>query len=258
MAGLRMCRRAVLGALLLALALPIPWAAADGGLVVEPPLVRITSFFSGEHMHITADLPPGSQAVLEVRGKRIEQELMRKARHWDLWMNSGEVDIENAPLLYIVLSSDPRLLSRTATHLPWGYMAQENRAVFRGRLEQVEDPVIFQEFVALKERDKLYHLYPGGLKISQTSPAHWQAQADFLLPSKIKPGRYKVKLSVLQGGKVTEVRTAYFQAQLEGLPLFLASLAHSHGVFYGLLAVGLAIAVGMLTGLVFGRKGGGH
>lgn len=258
MPNLRTCRRALFGALLLVLALPTPWAAANGNLVVQPPLVLINSLFSGQQMQITADLPPGSQAVLEVRGKRIEQELMRKARHWDLWMNSGEVDIENAPLLYIVLSSDPRLLSRTATHMPWGYMAQENRAVFRGRLKQVEDPTIFKEFVDLKERDKLYHLYPGGLKITHPSPEHWQAQAHFRLPSKVKPGRYKVKLSVIQEGKVTEVRATHFQVQLEGLPRFLSSLAQSHGMFYGLLAVGLAIAVGMLTGLIFGRRGGGH
>ena len=58
------------------------------------------------------DLPAGSQAVLTIRGKRIDEEMMRKSRHWDLWMNSGEVDIDNAPLLYIASSSDPALLVR--------------------------------------------------------------------------------------------------------------------------------------------------
>jgi hypothetical protein len=251
-------RVALWGILLLVLALPATAAKAENTLSVQPPVVRITSFFAGQQMQVTADLPPGSQAVLEVRGKRIEQELMRKARHWDLWMNSGEVDIYNAPLLYIVLSSDPRLLPRNATHLPWGYMAQENRATFRGRLKPVEDPAIFQEFVALKERDKLYRLYPGGLEIVHSGPGQWQGRASFRLPSKVKPGRYKVKLSVLRGGNVSEVRTAYFQVQLEGMPYVLSSLGQNHGVWYGLLAVGLAVAVGMLTGLVFGRMGGGH
>jgi hypothetical protein len=251
-------RNVVWGALALLLALAASPAKAEGTLVVTPPVVRINSFFAGQQMSITADLPPGSQAVLEVRGKRIEQELMRKARHWDLWMNSGEVDIYNAPTLYMVLSSDPRLLARDATHWPWGYMAQENRATFRGRLKQVEDPTIFREFVELKERDELYRLYPGGLEIVRTGPGRWQGRAGFRLPSKVKPGRYKVKLSVVRGGEVSEVRTAYFQVQLEGMPYILSSLGQNHGVWYGLLAVGLAVAVGMLTGLVFGRMGGGH
>ena len=51
------------------------------------------------------------QAVLSVRGKKIEEEMMRKSRHWDLWMNSGEVDIYDTPMLFIALSSDPALLT---------------------------------------------------------------------------------------------------------------------------------------------------
>ncbi len=227
-------------------------------LVVQPEQIRIYSLFSGSQMHVSAEIPAGSKAVLEVRGKRIEEELMRKSRHWDLWMNSGEVDIDEAPLFYMAFSSEPELLSPQASDLPWGYGALERRAKFTGRIKPVEDVTIFKEFVQLKERDKLYHLYPGGLKITKTNPETWEVNADFRLPTKIKPGRYKAKLSVIQDGKVTETRAAYFHVELAGVPEALKSLAKQHGVFYGFLAVALAMVVGMLTGLAFHRGRGGH
>ncbi len=250
--------REVLAGLILFLVLSAPVWAAGGRLEVQPQVVTITAFFSGVQMHITGDLPPDSQAVLRVRGKRIEQELMRKAHHWELWMNSGEVDIDHAPGLYIALSSDPRLLSPGAGDFPWGYDAVEREARFGGQLKPSEDNIIFKEFVQLKERDKLYRLYPGGLKITQTGPDRWQAEASFHLPSRLKRGTYRVALWIVRDGKVTERRDSSFEVRRQGLPEFLHALAKEHGVFYGFLAVAFAMVVGMLTGLAFQRKGGGH
>ena len=111
-------------------------AVADGGtLAIQPRSISISSLFSGSDMNISGNLPAGSQAVLTIRGKRIEEEMMRKSRHWDLWMNSGEVDIDNAPLLYIAFSSDPALLDRGNRDFPWGYAALEKAAKFTGQTQ---------------------------------------------------------------------------------------------------------------------------
>ncbi len=209
-------------------------------------------------MNISGDLPLGSQAVLTISGKRIEEEMMRKSRHWDLWMNSGEVDIDNAPLLYIALSSEPTLLDREKGDFPWGYAALEKVAEFTGRLKPVEDDTIFKEFIQLKERDKLYHLYPGGLELTNSGTGEILARASFHLPSRIKPGTYNVTLWILQNGKIQEKRTSTFDVKLQGMPAVLQGMAKKHGVAYGLLAVAVAVTVGMLTGMVFRRKGGGH
>jgi len=250
--------RDILAGLILLLVLPSPARAVGADLKVQPEVVAISAFFSGVQMHITADLPQGSQAVLRVRGKRIEEELMRKSHHWDLWMNSGEVDIEHAPILYIALSSDPALLSPGAGDYPWGYKLVEQRARFTGQLKPSERDTIFQEFVQLKERDKLYRLYPGGLKITRTGSGPLRARASFHLPSRIKPGLYHVALWIVRNGKVIERRDSSFEVRREGLPEFLNSLAKNQGAFYGFLAVALAMVTGMLAGLVFHRRDGGH
>ncbi len=258
MSGVAMPGRAPLAGLVLLLLLGLATTAAAGKLVVEPHSVHIHSFFSGAQMTVTGDLPPGSQAVLTIRGKRIEEELMRKFRHWDLWMNGGDVDIYNAPLLYMAFSSEPSLLSPAAGWVPWGYAALERNARFVGRVKPVEDVGIFKEFVQLKERDKLYHSEPGGLRITHVSPERWQAQASFRLPSRLKHGVYHVSLWVINHGKLVEKRTTTFKVEMVGVPAFLHAMARKHGVLYGFMAVFLAMVVGMLTGLVFHRKGGGH
>jgi hypothetical protein len=248
----------VLAGLSLLLALSPKARAAGGSLDVQPELVTISTFFSGVQMQITGDLPPNCQAVLRVRGKRIEAELMRKSHHWDLWMNSGEVNIDHAPLLYIALSSDPRLLFSGTGDFPWGYDAVEREARFSGQLKPSERDTIFKEFVQLKERDKLYRLYPGGLKITRADSDQWQALATFHLPSRLKPGTYRVALWIVRDGAITERRDASFEVRRQGMPEFLHDLAARHGVSYGFLAVALAVVVGMLTGLAFQRRGGGH
>ncbi len=233
--------------------------AADGTLTVRPESISIYSLFSGADMIISGDhLPAGSQAVLTIRGKRIDEEMMRKSRHWDLWMNSGEVDIDNAPLLYIAFSSDPSLLDRGNGDYPWGYTALEKLAKFTGRLKPVEDDTIFQEFIQLKERDKLYHLYPGGLQLTSSGTGDLLTRMNLHLPSRIKPGTYHVALWILQNGKILEKRTTSFDVKLQGMPAVLRGMAKRHGIAYGFMAIAVAMSVGMLTGMVFRRKGGGH
>ena len=244
------------GLVLLLIASAPAWAGDS--INVLPDVLEISSFFSGARMRITCDVPPGSQAVLRIRGKRIESELMRKTHRWELWMNQGEVDIGNTPGLYIALSSDPGLFSSGNADYPWGYDALEQEADFSGQLKKPEDPIIFQEFVQLKERDQLYRLYPGGLEIIRTDPDHWRVKADFPLPSRIKPGAYNVALWIVRNGRVTERRDGSFEVRRSGLPKFLYSLAMKHGVTYGFLAVALAMVVGMLTGVVFHRRSAGH
>ena len=98
---------AVIWSLFLLLALPCASGAGTEKLLVRPDLVQVTTLFSGAYIEVSSNIPAGSQAVVEIIGKKIEEELMRKSRHWDLWLNSGEVDIDNVPVLYFALKQRP-------------------------------------------------------------------------------------------------------------------------------------------------------
>ena len=87
-----------------------PLCDAAQRLSVTPPTIKINSFFGGAEVSVSAEIPQGCEAVIEVTGKKLEEDLMRKGRRWDLWMNVGEIDIDGAPCLYLLMSSAPRLL----------------------------------------------------------------------------------------------------------------------------------------------------
>jgi hypothetical protein len=68
-------------------------------LSVVPNKIRIGVFFDGAEISVSAKIPKDCEAVVVVRGKEVEEDLMRKGRRWELWMNVGEIDVDGAPCL---------------------------------------------------------------------------------------------------------------------------------------------------------------
>lgn len=236
----------------------VPPGAADTNLRVAPASIDIGTFFGGAQVEVSAEIPAGSEAVIEVLGQNIEERLLRKGRHWDIWMNVGVINIEGAPSLYYVMSTNPASLSRIATDAPYGYLSLTKSVSFVGDIKGLKRTRIFDEFIKLKESEKLYKEYPGQLKVSQSAEGRSRVRGTFRIPSKVAPGHYLVQLSVLEDGRPVGIETASLDVAMIGLPAFLSRLALRHGALYGLMAVAVAAAFGYVTGLVFRKTGGGH
>jgi hypothetical protein len=243
--------------LLLALIAPSPGDAGTN-LQVTPDSIEIGTFFSGARVEVSAEIPAGSDAVIEVLGKNIEEQLLRKGRHWDIWMNVGEIDIEGAPSLYYVMSTDPAGFSGVATDSSYGYHSLKKQVSFVGDVKGLKRTRIFDEFIKLKESEKLYGEYPGTVKVSQLSGNRSRIRGTFRIPSKVAPGDYLVRLSVHADGRLVATESVSIGIDMVSLPAFLSTLALQHGALYGLLAVVVAVAFGYVTGLVFRKAGGGH
>jgi hypothetical protein len=216
---------------------------------VTPSILKIDSFFGGAEVSVSAELPKGCEAVIEVTGEKVEEDLMRKGRRWDLWMNVGEIDIDGAPYLYLLKSSAPQLIG--AGNRPWGYEALLQGVAFKGRFKTGDKPELFREFVQLKEGQGLYGIFPGAVKISPLNSTRSMAQVSFRLPSRIPEGIYRVCLSVIQDGQTVERRCIPFKVVMKGLPAFLVSLASQHSAIYGVLSIFVAVAGGLLSGVLF-------
>ena len=228
-------------------------STASADLHVAPTSIRMGVFFNGERIRVTAEIPKGAAAVVEVVGKRIEEQLLRKGRHWDIWMNVGEIDVEDAPRLYFALSADPAILSRGGSDA-FGYAALRRRVSFVGDLRGLASTDVFREFIELKESEKLYRLLPGALKVSRAMGDTQVLEGEFSVPSRIAPGDYRVKLSIVDHGRVVQSESVPFNVRMVGLPAFLASLARNHGALNGLFAVVIAVIFGFLVGIVFKRR----
>jgi Putative transmembrane protein (Alph_Pro_TM) len=231
----------------------LPAAATD--LLLSPRHVRIGAFFDGARVSLEAEIPPGSQAVVEVMGNPGNLSLMRKGRRGGLWMSVGEIEIDNTPNLYLVLSTSPTLPALTGGATPWGFDALESRLTFSGTLDSHEKDRFFHELIELKESEGLFGITTGALKIKPVAGGE-RVSGSFRLPAKVAPGEYQVRLSVIQDGKLTEQQTETIKVDMVGFPAAMAALAFNHAALYGLIAVLLAIAVGFLMGFMFKDKGG--
>ena len=226
---------------------------ASDELRVNPETIRIGAFFSGSRLSVSGKLPSDCDAVIEVIGPQVEEELMRKGRHWDLWMNVGEIDIFDAPRLYYVMSSDPALLADSHNDQAWGYAALRKEATFKGTSVGGPNPKLFEEFIRLKEEQGLYGKFPAAVQRTESDEGRITVEGVFHFSTRVAPGPYRVCLSAVRGNRIIQRRCTTLGVSLTGLPAFLSLLATSHEVLYGLMAIAIAVTVGLLSGLAFKR-----
>jgi hypothetical protein len=248
------CWLLALGALLCLVPSSAAWHSLQTLLVVPDP-IEIGAFFHGAEVSVSAKVPEECDAVVEVIGKEVEEDLMRKGRRWDLWMNVGEIDIQGAPNLYLVMSTDARLLDTEGR--PWGFEPLRKRVSFHGKFMKEEVSEFFREFIRLKQDQALYGTFPGALKLSPLNGVGAIAQGTFRLPVRISPGTYTVCLSIVQDGQMVERRSTSFDVVMVGLPAFLSFLASKHAILYGSLSIAVAVGFAFLSGVVFKRGGRG-
>jgi hypothetical protein len=231
-------------------------AAASRELKLTPPGIKIGAFFDGLQLTVSGEIPSECQAVVEVIGERVEEELMRKARRWEMWVNVGEIDIEGVPYLYYAMSSSPELLAPQPPDRPWGYPALHRAAEFKERSRSVRTTHLFGEFIKLKEDHGLYRIFPGALKVFPAQQnGRSRFEGVFRFPARLPVGTCRIRLQVIRGQRIIEQQSAALQIQLVGLPAVLVSLATDNAVVYGCLALGIAAATGLLCGLVFSKGG---
>jgi hypothetical protein len=241
--------------LIMVLRTPDVGAAAPQGFQVLPNELDVGESFQGTEIKVSADVPAGSNAVVEFRGDSHEDRLLRKGRRGGLWMNVGEVTVSNAPSLYLVMSTDAALISNPDSESQWGYRALQKQMTFSGAIPKAGKDKLFQEFLKLKENQGLYGAFPGALKMVATSSDHARIEGRFWLSDKIPPANYKIHFFVLSNGRVVDEKATAFPVEMRGMPAVLTALAFEHATIYGLLAVTIAILAGFIMGFVFKGKG---
>lgn len=233
---------------------PLLAAATSVKIRLFPDRVDIGTFFQGAQVTLNGEIPTGAEAVVEVEGAAVQTELLRKGRRGGLWMTVGEIRVDNAPNLYLVLSSTANLPQLEGQETPWGFAALKTRVKFQGALADPERDRFFQEFLELKKSEKLYNILPGALKIRNSPAGQAALEGTFRLPRNVSPGNYQIRLSVVQDGRVMEQKIKELEVRMVGFPAFLATLAYEHAALYGLVAVVIAIATGFLMGFLFKGK----
>jgi hypothetical protein len=226
--------------------------------VIQPHTIRIGSFFPGGRVTVRAVIPYGDQVAFRLLGPREELALMRKGRVGGLWMNVQQIHFKNLPKVYLLWTSE-KLASLEAGGATKG-MKLNYLSVLSGSLETKnpeEESLLLQELIKLKEADNLYHVFEGTVRLKPLEKGTWdQADAVLELPPKIYPGSYVLELLTFKEGNGRLLHSSTLAVQLVGFPALISGLALGKGLWYGILAVLIAMVSGLLIGIVFSSKGG--
>ncbi|MHB8842812.1 MAG: TIGR02186 family protein, partial [Candidatus Aquicultor sp.] len=226
--------------------------------VIQPHTIRIGSFFPGGKVTVRAVVPHGDQIAFRILGAREELTLMRKGRVSGLWMNVQQIHFKNLPKVYLLWTSE-KLSSMEAGGATPG-MKLNYLSVLSGSLEttnQEERSLLLNELIKLKETDKLYHVVESTVRIKPLEKGVWdQADAVLELPPKIYPGSYGLELLAFKEGNGRLLHSSTLEVKLVGFPALISGLAMGKALWYGILAVFIALVSGLLIGIVFSSKGG--
>ena len=221
-------------------------------LDLSPAIVKISAFYNGTTVQVTGKIPAAAEAVIRVSGSGEELHLKKKGKVGGLlWMNTGDVTFENAP--NVVMLFTPKAITDLAASpvSPFSLEALKEKIEVLPATEDKD--FLFGEFLKMKQKDGLYILNKDAIQYGEREDVKAA-----LFENRMKPGSYNVELAVAQDGHLNGITSKELKIEMIGFPEQLTKLAFGKPLFYGIMAVLIAIAAGLFTGIVFKDRGGAH
>lgn len=258
-----MIRRPVLLCALLLAACGAAAAQVQRDLVtaLSSDVISIQSNFTGTEIVIFGqatsidpqpDEPSGYDLAIVVEGPPQDITTRRKDRFLGVWVNREGERFQNVPSFYAVAST-----------VGIGQMAHRRVLDELGiGLNHLNLPVSSASNVALADRDDFRRAFirlrqEMGLYSEQQTSIEFLTDTMFRtnipLPANIPVGKYKVKSFLFHRGDVIARTEENLAVAKIGFEQITFELAQNYPLFYGLLAVVLAIFTGWLAGVIFRR-----
>ncbi|MCL2790253.1 MAG: TIGR02186 family protein [Desulfobulbus sp.] len=230
--------------------------AAQVDFTVGQSAVNMDLFYNGASIPVTGSIPEGALVVVRFIGKIGEVTMKQKGKAMGLlWMNMNTLHFSNMPAICLVESSAP--------------LAGAGRAGEKLGLAGVAESIVIEpasadrqmllpEILKLKKSEGLYREDADAVKLESAKDGRQAFSGQVRVPSRLSPGEYSIEVFAVKDGEVIAQDVKPIAARLVGAPAFIANLAFNHGTWYGILASVIAMAAGLVVGLIFRSKGGGH
>jgi uncharacterized protein (TIGR02186 family) len=228
-------------------------------LILDPAQVHVSTFYQGTDVHVSAKVGECDGAVLLLTAGEEEETLNRKGRVAGIWLNVAQVTVSHVPRVYILGTSDKlENICSPEVQRELGLGEESLREQLKFTCEKPLTGSEFDEFLKLKVDNGTYNM---NVKVELVSTGSGQKELSAILPvpPTVPPGNYTVLLYCFKDGKPVKRGSAELSIVRVGLARVMASLAYSEPAVYGVVAIVVAMIVGIGMGLIFSsRPGSGH
>jgi uncharacterized protein (TIGR02186 family) len=168
-----------------------------------------------------------------------------------MWLNADSARFRSAPSFYAIATSRPldRLVDeRTAAIYELGLNSLQMSPASGSPPD--EQNRFEQGLIDLKRRAGLYVQDARGVEISDGV----LYRARIAIPARVPVGRYVAETFLIQDGKVVAGAVREVRIDKSGFERFVAQAADRWSIAYGLVAVGMSLAIGWGAGALFRRR----
>jgi len=223
--------------------------------------VDIGLMYSGDYIHFVGGVPnPSADVIVKLTStENVPLSVNRKGRVVMMWMNVKQFTVTGLPLLYKIHSSKPidQILGKElAAELGIGYDVLKDQMKLeqvRGAAAEDDRESVFEGVLRLKQETNLYNIDETRIEITGGK----LFKHNFRFPSAATEGVYKAESYVFIKGKLVGKGVDEITIQKTGIEAAFTYMAFNRPVLYGLMAVFVALGMGLLVGFIF-KKGGGH
>jgi uncharacterized protein (TIGR02186 family) len=226
-------------------------------------LIEIGLSYRGDQIHFFGVNPvPGTDLIIRLTAEKDEAvKLSVKGQVGPFWMTVKQYDVTGAPFMYKIHSSKPisQIISAdTARDLELGYPAVRNKMqlhLARGTAAPDDADKVFKGFIKIKEEANLYNIVEDPKRLEVTEGKLFKHY--FRFPPAATEGKYLVESFCFAKGELVGYGKDVIEIKKVGLEHWLTYTSQEHPVAFGIMAVLIAVVVGLLVGVIF-RKGGHH
>jgi uncharacterized protein (TIGR02186 family) len=211
--------------------------------------MEILIFGSVESTQVPLPEQGSYDVIIVVRGPSTPMIARRKERVMGVWVNGASKVYPTVPGFYAVLSSRPfRAIASDQTLKELG-IGLSNVDLGRRTSGDPEEQTFRTALIRLKQNQSLFQEHDDG--VSFIGRSLFRATVD--LPVNVPIGRYFTNIYLFRDGGLIAKNESSLKVDKVGLERVIYSLAFKRPFLYGLLAVLIAVAAGLLGWAFFRR-----
>ncbi len=226
-------------------------------------LIEIGLSYRGDQIHFFGVNPvPGSDVVIRLTAEKEEDvKLSVKGRVGPFWMTVKQYDVSGSPFIYKLHTGKPldQIISpETAQELELGYAAVKQKMrlhLARGTAAPEDADLVFKGLLKIKEEANLYNIVQDPKRLEVAEGRLFKHY--FRFPPAATEGRYLVESFCFSKGQLVGYGKDVIEIKKVGLENWLTQTSQNQPIFFGIMAVVIAMGAGLLVGFIF-RKGGHH